>query len=238
VEDIFEEFDRVHFSLEEDFRNNRWSREGALHPGEKPKILLVAGVDFARLCREHIPAVQWYLAETKEEAAAVLASTEVDLVLLDLWLPSGETETDLPGYGGVRDLTKTISQDLDFVPLSARALTRGREILRKIHDSFPDKPVYLLSFENEGPEQLPAGVRTATFVFDASQGWEDMPLPDAVEVQPRRAVDEELFLACVRSGGARGLIATDFNDDRLTGWNERRDRFRRAAFKNCGAGLP
>ena len=230
VEDVFEEFDQVHFSLENVSDIIDSIVRELYIPQEKPKVLLVAGKEFARLCRGHITDVHWYYADTKEETAALLASTDIDLVLLDLWLPAEKKKEDEAYEDGgegkdgncPQDWGKTLCQGLDFVPLSARALTRGREILRKIHDSFPEKPVYILSFEGKDKE-LPGEVKFATFVMDAAQGnWDITPL---TETSLRRAVDEELFLACVRSGGARGLISTDFSDDYLEGWPERRDHF-------------
>lgn len=222
--DAFDEFDRVHFALEMEANTVHQSVRELYAMVEKPKILLIAGEKFARLCREHVPEVQWYFAGTKEETVAILASHEVDLILLDLWLPDVELEEGTTGENNL-NLGKTLSQDLDYTPLSARALTRGREILRKIHDSYPDNPVYLLSFESEISSHPQEGVRTATLVMDASKSWDEVSLSDVSEISPELSVDEELFLACVRSGGARGLIDTDFKDDQHAEWSDRRDRF-------------
>jgi len=38
-------------------------------------------------------------------------------------------------------------------------------------------------------------------------------------------IDEELFLACVRAGGARGMILSNFTDDKSELWKEDRDQF-------------
>lgn len=222
VEDIFDEIDRVHFSIEGVSDTSDQAVTELYESVDQPKILLVAGADFARLCSEHVSSVQWFVAGTREEAAAILASTEIDLVLLDLWLPVKSTN----GVGKVLAAAgKTLKQSLDFTPFSSRALSRGREILLKIHESFPEKPVYLLSFVDERQDLHQEMVRTSTYVMDATVAWDNMQMPVTVEMSPRRVVDDELFLVCVRSGGARGLINTDFKDNRFPGWEQRRDCF-------------
>ena len=69
----------------------------------------------------------------------------------------------------------------DHAPIAARGLERGQELLRKIHERSPNTPVYLLSLQEE--------------VSD---------LPSS------RSVGDALFGACVRAGGARGMIVSAY----------------------------
>jgi len=98
--------------------------------------------------------------------------------------------------GRPADATLMTIQQFDHAPVAARGLDRGQELLRKIHDRMPSAAVYLLSL-SEG---------------DTKNDGEG-------------SVDEELFMACVRAGGARGLIPCSFVDDQLEGWEGHRDRF-------------
>jgi cell division protease FtsH len=221
VEDVFSQFDRVHFRLEGTSDLSDTEVGELFVADKKPKILLVSGKETTDLFTANVDDVAWSVAGSKEEAAGILASSDIDMVLLDLWLPEesqGESESELP-------TGKTLMQDLDFVPLSAKALSRGREILRKIHESFPDKPVYLLSVDSSRTRANGERDESRTQVMDATVAWDQMEMPEESNFEPKRMVDEELFLACVRSGGARGLVTTDFNTDQSADWKERRDRF-------------
>ncbi len=91
----------------------------------------------------------------------------------------------------------------DHVPAAAKGLDQGQELLRKIHARLPAMPVYLLSLM-ENEGNGEAG-----------------------------SVDEELFMACVRGGGARGMITSAFVDGMVRGWEEQRDRFAAALTETC-----
>lgn len=71
----------------------------------------------------------------------------------------------------------------DFVPPAATRVLKGQEALRTIHERMPDLPCYLL-----GLQRLDAEGRLANSM--------------------NLVIDEELFLACVRSGGVRGIVVT------------------------------
>jgi ATP-dependent metalloprotease FtsH len=45
------------------------------------------------------------------------------------------------------------------------------------------------------------------------------------ESDTQGSIDEELFLACVRGGGSRGMIVSSFFDPLVKNWQEQRDRF-------------
>ena len=162
-------------------------------PPGKPNVLLVAAEPLAELFQQWIPEVEWLTASTAQDALQVLATAEVDLVLLDLWL------------GRDPDILGTLSahtvEQFDHVPAAARALADGQECLRTVHERLPTLPVYLLSLSESG---------------------------DAEGADQNLAVDEELFLTCVRGGGARGVLTTAFTTDAIEGWEKERDRFAKA----------
>ena len=95
-------------------------------------------------------------------------------------------------------------QHFDHVPAAAKGLDKGQELLRKIHDRLSGVPVYLLS------------------LADAE---------DQADV--RGSIDEELFMACVRGGGARGMIISRFIDGMIKGWEASRDQFAASLVETC-----
>ncbi|OHB73707.1 MAG: hypothetical protein A2V70_13960 [Planctomycetes bacterium RBG_13_63_9] len=99
--------------------------------------------------------------------------------------------------------TSMTIQQFDHAPLAARGLDRGQELLRKIHERMPSATIYLLSLV-EGSVNGPGGL-----------------------------VDEELFTACVRAGGARGVLTTSFVDDQTEVRQERRDHFAEQLHDTC-----
>ena len=46
-------------------------------------------------------------------------------------------------------------------------------------------------------------------------------------------VDDELFTACVRGGGARGLIVSQFIDGMVSGWQRQRDALEATLIDTC-----
>jgi ATP-dependent metalloprotease FtsH len=56
-----------------------------------------------------------------------------------------------------------------------------------------------------------------------SERYPEVPCYRVSLESTERGVDEELFLACVRSGGARGLVETPFASIDVQGWEEARD---------------
>ena len=99
--------------------------------------------------------------------------------------------------------TMTI-QHFDHVPAAARGLDQGQELLRKIRERLPNMPVYLLSLAESGEN-------------GDSQG----------------SIDEELFMACVRGGGARGMVTSRFIDGLVKGWEKDRDEFAASLIETC-----
>ena len=140
-----------------------------------PEVLLVASESVHKLFTENITSCKWYTAENTESALRILATHDVDLVLLDLWVGS------VKGVGG------GTAFQFDSVPIGASTLREGQTFLRLTHERMPEIPIYLLS---------------------AGSG-EDK-------------VDDQLFLACVQAGGARGVIETDFTTVGVQSWEEKK----------------
>lgn len=95
-------------------------------------------------------------------------------------------------------------QGFDHVPAAARRLDSGQELLRKIRERLPNVPVHLLSLAETDDEGS---------VFES--------------------VDEALFMACIRAGGARGIIVSQFVDGMVKGWEKHRDCFVTTLVETC-----
>lgn len=226
----FARFDGIHVEVDPQARRLEGPAGDIFGQPPRPAILLVADGGFCRACRQHLPEVDWQSAQGAEDILDILAAHRLDLVLLDLWLPGHDGST--PAY----DLSGTLHQGQDYVPLSSRALESGRGVLRAIHEHYPEVPVYLLSRpEDQGAGGGQPGLG-GSFYLDASLSPQ---APEPLE-QARRVVDQELFLACVRAGGARGIITSDFGGPgqgdrqalleslRLVAWRLRREAAARA----------
>lgn len=92
----------------------------------------------------------------------------------------------------------------DHTPAAARGLDKGQELLRKVHDRLPNMPVYLLA------------------LADSEDGHDGAPV-----------VDDELFMACVRGGGSRGMLVSRFVDGMVPGWQEHRDQLAASLAATC-----
>lgn len=183
LEGVMEQVDSIRFGIDpKEFETSTVA--GVFQPTAQPTVLLVAGQPLGELFERRIAEIDWLTASTAQDALQVLASEDVDMVLLDIWL--GRDQNTL-----TRSFTGTID-DFDHVPVASRALAEGQTCLQAIHERLPTMPVFLIS------------------------------LPEADDGPG--AVDEELFLACVRAGGARGTIETTFTTDAVSGWEEARDR--------------
>jgi cell division protease FtsH len=215
VETVLDEIDEVFFTVDPAaVRNHPEIQELFVNP-LKPTLLLVADDTLVARCREALPEFNWLSAVTQDEVASQLASHEVDIVLLDLWVSAGPTgsldslSSTFSGKGSADG--QTVANQIDHVPLSARALDTGRMILQTIRQRFSDIPVYLLSFQaNETASAI-----KAVCVDDKHDTDERLGRPSMHQV-----ISEELFLACVRAGGARGMIAMEYNGFSKTSGNE------------------
>jgi ATP-dependent metalloprotease FtsH len=95
-------------------------------------------------------------------------------------------------------------QYFDHAPAAAHGLDQGQELLQRIHSRLPGMPVFLLSL-TESDETL----------------------------NVEGTVDDELFTACVRGGGARGLIVSQFIDGLVFGWEKQRDALEANLVETC-----
>jgi len=68
----------------------------------------------------------------------------------------------------------------DSLPPSTRVIDKGQELLRRIRERLPNLPVYLMDITSGSTEPIRSG-----------------------------KLDEELFMACVRGGGARGMLSVN-----------------------------
>jgi cell division protease FtsH len=148
-----------------------------------------------------------------------LAALYLDLIPEVQWYPATSAEEALRCLGSqevdmvlldlwlnrVPDTYSATCRAFDYVPAATRSLDQGQELLRKIHERFPSLPIYLLSPAQSG-------------IDDDAEG----------------AIDEELFRACVRGGGARGVIVTEFVDGMAKGWEQHRERFLEKLIDTCG----
>lgn len=92
----------------------------------------------------------------------------------------------------------------DHVPAAAKGLVNGQELLHKIHKRLPQIPVYLLSL-----------------------------VPSSDKDDRHASVDNELFMACVRGGGARGMIVSRFIDGMVKDWKIHRDQMAQVLKESC-----
>ena len=192
LEDVFEQFDRVHFSLE----NNNTGLDKEVRElfdlNDKPCVLLISEPELGELYSNCIFDVDWRLASTADDALQVLANEEVDLALVDLWL----------GHSSV-SLSDTYKK-FDHVPLAHRRLDQGQKILRKIRERLPNLPIFLLSLAHGDHEE-----------------------------KTGETIDDELFMACVRGGGARGVLMSRFIDNLVIGWHENCLQFTSDLLSTC-----
>jgi len=187
---------------------------------ERPQILLVANPSIVDLWREHIPWIQWYTAESPEEAADILGTESIDLVLLDIWIQHFEelsvaVKGDIHA-GSLKKMSGTDYEGIDFIPISASALILGRNILQRIHERFPEVPIFLLSFSSD-EESNKSLAQAADICIEGLPDYQNN-LHKPANSFLHCTVDNELFLACVRAGGARGLISTNFSDADHEDW--------------------
>lgn len=237
LEDTFEDVDKIHFEVNTGSRRLGPEIRALFDPPEKPAVLLIANSKFTSLCKEKIPEVNWLSASSAAEAIDVLSSRDVEIVLLDIWIRregNNATEGALPASrkSSVSGSWTDIDRDLDFVPLSAAALDDGRAILRALHQRVPQVPVYLLSFVQPPSCASQSDTLQASSLSSVLDSRMDGRDEDIGEIK-RRPIDDELFLACVRAGGARGLVATAFTDCRTQIWRAMRDQFADSLLEIC-----
>ena len=222
LENNLKDFDEVYYDIEKDMNNMTEEIHSLYESSDKPGVLLITNPRLDKIYNKYVSEINWFSAFSSEEAIDILSTEDINLVLLDLWLGSYITK-EQDG-----EILKTINQGHDFTPLAAKDLDKGRNILRKLHKRFPGVPIYLLSIkdsekkqEKDLPRDYEKMTTVLTFDMEREGDWEVNQ-----EKNYYRVIDDELFLACVRAGGARGLVATDFADISGGGeWLLRRNQF-------------
>jgi ATP-dependent metalloprotease FtsH len=144
----------------------------------RPVVLFVGDVLLGRLLGSLLEEVQWWIASTADQAFDLLAKHDVDLVLLD---PGWRDPGGGSGYTDLADAFRDVSpRPRDGTELhfdhAPLAARRYAAGQRLLRDLHSRMP------------QVPV------YLFIADPGTE------------RSSPDEELLLACVRAGGARGII--------------------------------
>jgi ATP-dependent metalloprotease FtsH len=148
----------------------------------RPEVLFVGSEMLGNFYCQMIPEIEWILAANQDQAFDVLAKRSVDFVLLDLAVQTqrvpGNSLCDSMLDVSGHSAPRNTELWFDHAPLAARKFAAGQQMLEQMHSRMPDVPVYLFSLEEN-----------------------EIGLPGA-------AIDEELLVACVRAGGARGAIRT------------------------------
>jgi ATP-dependent metalloprotease FtsH len=176
-------------SIEIDSENPDETAAKLFHEERRPGVLFVGSDALGHLYRRAVPGVDWTVAANRDRAFDVLTKREVDFVLLDLGIQAETLLLDAQA-GALIDVPVGASAlrsegQFDNAPLAARRYAAGQEILEQLHSRMPEVPVYLFSLE-----QNSAGL-------------------------PATTIDEELLAACVRAGGARGVIRTSLGGSGL-----------------------
>ena len=135
LEEVLKKVKRIRFCLDGSMDDLDMEIQNLFEKQDKPKILLICDTDLFHLYKDMIRDIQWFHAQTAEEALQILAQEDVDLVLHDLFV----------GQEGQSDLASKTIMSFDHIPTSAKSLQQGQEILRKISERLSDVPIFLLS---------------------------------------------------------------------------------------------
>lgn len=163
---------------------------------EKPRVLLMVDEKLGTFWKDSIPEVAWKVAIDEPDVHNILENEELDLILLDIFMGRGL------GTPTMQASSPMTMYQFDHVPLAAKGIARGQEVLRNIHKKRPEIPCFLL----------------------------------AVSAETKRGpgLDEELLMACIRSGGAQGVVETDFVSSTGENWEAARLAFASRILEICG----
>lgn len=167
----------------------------------RPAVLFVGDPFLAQFYGEVIPEIEWCSAANPDQVFDILARRSVDFVLLDLALQAS-VSTEYPDLGAAfHDLSERAplpktELHFDHAPLAARRYSVGQQLLERLHARMPEVPIYLLSLQESSGGFVGTGV------------------------------DEELLLACVRAGGARGAIRTAMGSRESDDFDAQRESLR------------
>ncbi len=182
VDQVFRTIETVTVQLDRDHAGEIAQR--LFWEQRRPVVLFVGDALLGRLHGQLLGQVEWQVASTADQTFDLLTKHPVDLVLLDLGL---RNESSASAYADLADA---------FRDLSARP-NDGTEL------HFDHAP--LAARRYAAGQQL---------LLDLHARMPEVPVylycagPDAAH----GLVDEELLVACVRAGGARGVIRTSLTD--------------------------
>ncbi len=149
----------------------------------RPSVLFAGEELLGRVYAQAIPEVEWLVASNADRVFDVLTKRSVDFVMLDLALRSPASTPYADLRQAFSDVSKSLTANktvlnFDYSPPAARQYAVGQKLLEGLRQRMPEIPVYLFSLAEE-----------------------------ALGLEPK-GIGEELLIACVRAGGARGVIRT------------------------------
>jgi cell division protease FtsH len=163
---------------------------------ERPAVLFVGDSLVGRFYEQVIPEVEWCTAFTTEQVFDLLTKRTVDFVLLDLAMQPRQYAELTEAF---RDVSALSGPDKTMVAFDHGPLAARR---------FAAGQQLLERLHARMPE-------TPVYLFSLEDG--------AIGCG---SIDEELLLACVRAGGARGAIQTSLSGRRREEWQSKRDALR------------
>jgi len=164
---LIEEIGKISFELEK--REERAAEIVELiEPDNRPKVMIAADEDVGKALAGGMPEVEAVVVSDAGEARNQLAIHEFDFALLDLWF--GEEEEEQAG-----DLKTAMM--FDYVPLAARSIHQGQELLRAIHERHAEVPCYLLSFSGPDHPAIDEDLLTACAGAGGARGVIEAPWP-------------------------------------------------------------
>lgn len=173
--------------------------EQIFKPSVRPSVLFVGPKHLGRMYAETISSVDWSVASSADQAFDVLTRQSVDFVLLDLSLqPPPEVTPGVP-VGDFHDLSSLRTADTSVLPFDHVPLAARKYALGQ----------QLLEHLHRRLPEIPV------FLFSL-----------AVQDDSAQDVDDELLLACVRAGGARGALRTALAARNQRDFDRKRDSFR------------
>jgi ATP-dependent metalloprotease FtsH len=167
---------------------------------QAPSVLFVGEPLLGSAYSKMVPSVRWAIASSADQVFDTLAKQAVDFVLLDLALKAPAPAGPADAAAAFHDISDSVRPDrtflpFDHVPLAARRFAAGQRLLEGLHMRMPETPIYLMSQDAHAAD-------------GASDG-----------------IDEELLLACVRAGGARGALRIPIPVDGTSDLEARRVAF-------------
>ena len=169
---------------------------------QAPKTLTVLAVvdrPVAEAWTRNLPGFRWLWACDAPSVHNILETESVDLILLDLWVEREAEQEGIP----LQDLTGTI-RHFDHLPLAARGLSPGREILRMLQEKHPEHPCFLASFSDpDHPAPVDDELLMACMRQGNVRGVLDCLLPHPSGDSPSPSPDWSLMARQVATTSAR-----------------------------------